>query len=448
MRKPEGEKGDLPGMGNRSDLERIGIKLLDTARTELYLAMRFMGPALMGLDLRMDLLARTVGTDAQFLRYNPVWLMQTYLEHPYILDRTYLHTVLHCLFRHMYGTDTHTDTELWNLCADIAVESVIDEMDYEVVRRTPSDFREEWYSLLSGRVGALTAERLYRYFEENPPDYVTLVKLSGEFLADDHVFWEMLEDEPDDGGGRNRDGAGLGTEQQWKKAAKRVASELRMSGKAGNLTGDLERLLSFDAGDRVLYRDLLKNFLIVREECRMDPDSFDYGFYNYGMELYGNMPLIEENESVESSRIRQLVVAIDTSASVSDGLVREFLSETAAMLFQKDSFFRKFEVHLVECDAAVRQDLVITDADTLDSYADGITLHGGGGTDFRPVFRYVEEQRKQGKLRDLSGLVYFTDGFGRYPDEAAPYVTAFVFPEEDPARTGEAPDWILKTYLR
>ena len=54
----------------------------------------------------------------------------------------------------------------------------------------------------------------------------------------------------------------------------------------------------------------------------MDPDSFDYVFYSYGLSLYGNMPLIEPQEVKEVYRIQEFVIVIDVSMSCSGELVR------------------------------------------------------------------------------------------------------------------------------
>ena len=54
-------------------------------------------------------------------------------------------------------------------------------------------------------------------------------------------------------------------------------------------------------------------------------------------------------------------------------------------------------------------------------------LKGGGGTDFRPVFSYVRELRRNKKVKKPAGLLYFTDGLGRYPEKAPDYKTAFLF---------------------
>ncbi|MDO5703140.1 MAG: VWA-like domain-containing protein, partial [Lachnospiraceae bacterium] len=222
---------------------------------------------------------------------------------------------------------------------------------------------------------------------------------------------------------------------------------IRESRKAGREPGMLDRILSFEMKERNTLRDVLSKFAVIREEVRVDPDSFDYGFYNYGMELFGNMPLIEENEYAESKRISELVIAIDTSASVSDETVRQFLNETASVLLQRDQFFRNFELHLMECDAAVHGDVIIRDAEEMRKYADGLALKGGGGTDFRPVFAEVERLRKQGALRNLKGLMYFSDGLGQYPASPPPYDTVFVLPRDDYEWERDIPDWVLKVYV-
>ena len=76
-------------MKTREQLEATGNKILNSVRTELYLSMRFMGPALGSLGFAMDLSTRTVGTDAVYIRFNPTYLLQTYIERPEILNRTY-----------------------------------------------------------------------------------------------------------------------------------------------------------------------------------------------------------------------------------------------------------------------------------------------------------------------------------------------------------------------
>ena len=68
------------------------------------------------------------------------------------------------------------------------------------------------------------------------------------------------------------------------------------------------------------------------------------------------------------------------------------------------------------------------------------------GTDFRPVFEYVEKLREERKLKNLKGLLYFTDGDGIYPEKATDYETAFVFYKEKSMHQ-KVPAWAVKLYL-
>ena len=88
------------------------------------------------------------------------------------------------------------------------------------------------------------------------------------------------------------------------------------------------------------------------------------------------------------------------------------------------------------CDAAVQTDIKITNRDEFEKAILNMTIKGGGGTDFRPVFAYVQDRQEQGELRNLQGLLYFTDGDGIYPKMPTGYHTAFLFTEKAVIPTG------------
>ena len=73
-------------------------------------------------------------------------------------------------------------------------------------------------------------------------------------------------------------------------------------------------------------------------------------------------------------------------------------------------------------------------------------LRGGGGTDFRPAFAYVDRLCAEKKFSNLRGLLYFTDGMGTYPAKRPAYDTAFLFLGErfDDANV---PPWAMKVVL-
>ena len=151
----------------------------------------------------------------------------------------------------------------------------------------------------------------------------------------------------------------------------------------------------------------------------MDPDTFDYTFYSYGLQMYGNMPLIEPQETKEVKKVAEFVIVIDTSMSCSQNLVRKFLEETYGILCEEDSFFKKTNIHILQCDETVQSDQKITSKEELKEYMEHLKLYGEGGTDFRPAFAYVDQMLENHEFEELKGLLYFTDGYGIYPGENA-----------------------------
>ena len=539
-------------MGNRVELDEMGKRILDASRTELYLSMRFLGPALHSLGWIMDLSTAFVGTDAAMIRFNPNYLFQLYVNRPRFLNRTYLHMILHCVFRHMFTAREKEDRELWNLASDIAVDAIIDSMEYRAVAELTPEYRQKWYSRLEEEIHVLTAERIYQYFIERKRNYLEEMQLAQIFAYDDHSFWERMEDEEENPSGENpgqkdsdnspsgntdskndsendsENDSGHGNDdpdskkdsqtgnkennkeenkeknsernarrqrpsgrqdeggnkdsdrrngdekndekngekntheksvrklkkienlnRQWKETSERMEAELLASGKeASQDRGSLDRILSISNRRRTDYREFLRKFAILREVTTIDPDSFDYGFYNYGLEVYGNMPLIEENEYREMNRIRTLVIAIDTSASCQEILVQRFLNETAAVLRNIGQFFSSSEVHIIECDEHVQDEIVVRDISDLEKYAESFHVKGGFGTDFRPVFSYIEEKRRTGEIRDMEALMYFTDGMGIYPEKPTDYDTAFVFFNDEELDDSKVPVWAMKLYIR
>ena len=138
-------------------------------------------------------------------------------------------------------------------------------------------------------------------------------------------------------------------------------------------------------------------------------------------------------------------MVVDTSYSTSGRLVTNFLKETFALLSQENSFFRTCKLHVLQCDEAVRDDIVITDERQLEGLFEDFKIRGGGGTDFRPAFAYVDDLIDQGEFKNLCGLLYFTDGKGIYPARKPEYKTAFLFLED--YEEDHVPAWAIRMRL-
>ena len=158
------------------------------------------------------------------------------------------------------------------------------------------------------------------------------------------------------------------------------------------------------------------------------------------------MPIIEPLEYKEVKKVNDFAVVVDTSASCSGEVIEKFLRQTFTLLKGRESFFRKVNIHIIQCDSKVQKDIAVDSLEHIDNIFNSFEVTGFGGTDFRPAFEYVDELIKTGKFKNLKGLIYFTDGEGIYPEKPTAYDTAFVF-FKDHYFDAEPPGWAIKIIL-
>ncbi len=418
-------------------LKQIGVQILSTTQNELYLSMRYLDVALGSMPFVMDPGISGLGTDGLAIYFDPRYLGGLFREDPQMVDRIYLHMVLHGVFRHMTRRKGR-DPRYYNLACEIAVESVIDGLNVRCVRRSRSWLRRETYRRLENEMKVLTAERIYDSLLDWKLSEQELAALEADFCTDDHSRWPKDDDKKTQ----------MAIENQWKDVSDEMETNLETFSKdAADAAGHFVDQLKVENRACMDYRNFLRKFSVLREEQEVDQDSFDYVFYTYGLSLYGNMPLIEPQETKEALRIEDFVIVIDTSMSVAGDLVKKFLKETYGVLSENNSYFRQVNIHLIQCDEQVHTDVKITCQEDLKDYMDRLQLFGEGGTDFRPAFAYVEELIEKKELTSLKGLLYFTDGKGIYPAKMPPYDVAFVFMEEE-YEDVNVPPWAMKLILR
>ena len=281
-----------------------------------------------------------------------------------------------------------------------------------------------------------------------------------EAERDVEAIEEELESAPEEDGGADdesdaaedaqaseetTDGEEPAAEKDWEDIAKQIEMNLETFSKEwGEEAGSLMANLAIANRKTYGYTEFLRKFMIVTEEMQMNMDEFDYVYYTYGMELYGNMPLVEPLEYKETDRVRDFAIVIDTSESVSGELVRKFITHTFDILKSSQDYATEVNIHLIQCDAKVQSDLKITNLRDIDQVMENFVIRGFGGTDFRPAFDYVEVLRKRGELRDMKGLIYFTDGLGQFPEKTPEFDAAFVFMDEEGRDIPPVPPWAMK----
>ncbi|MBQ3008058.1 MAG: hypothetical protein IJD80_00585, partial [Oscillospiraceae bacterium] len=236
--------------------------------------------------------------------------------------------------------------------------------------------------------------------------------------------------------------------EEWEDVAKHMDLDLEtFSKEAGSRVGDLLLNLRNVTREKYDYRAFLKKFASMGEKMMIDDDEFDYIYYTYGLTLYDNMPLVEPLEYKETNVVKEFVIAIDTSFSVHGDEVEAFLRKTYNILKAPESFSTRINLHIIQCDVKVQHDEKITSQAELVRYMSDMLLYGFGGTDFRPVFEYVDELIANKEFTNLKGLIYFTDGFGEFPQRAPSYKTAFAFISDDPMFDPVVPPWAIKLIL-
>ena len=464
---------------------KLAADILRLSRNTLLVNLRFMDLALNQLRPEAFEPLR-FASDGDGLFYDPLWVLKTYKDEQNAIVRAYLHAILHCVFKQMF-VHTLIDRDLWDLACDIAVEYVIDGLSLPSLSVKKEAYQRQVYSELQKDLKQLTAEKIYHYYRERKLTEKEQKVLRGAFAADDHVLWYMTEEQKNFMLGRKSDGKGDGDahddgsgegsitvnaalEERWGEIARRMQMDMesfsKMQGdKAGNMIQNLREVNR----ERYDYTAFLKKFAVLGEAMKINDDEFDYIYYTYGLQLYDKMPLIEPLENKDVKRIREFVIAIDTSGSVSGDLVQKFIQKTynilqstesffskinvhiiqcdANILQSTESFFSKINVHIIQCDAQIQEDKKITCREDFDRYLKEMKLHGMGGTDFRPVFEYVDELIRNKEFRNLKGLIYFTDGYGDFPAKKPDYDTAFVF-IDDGMNNYDVPPWAIKLVLQ
>ena len=427
------------------NLVELCVEILGRARNELYFNMHFLDLSLSSLGFEADwrLSGYGIGTDGFLIYYQPEYLANLFKKGRVWVNRGYLHMVFHCLFGHLdsrISLETKDDNQekLWNLACDVAMESIIDTLYQKCVYIHPSAQRREFYLRLKNRgLTVFTAEGIYRALREMNLSDREQNSLAAAFTVDNHSFWKKQQPPK----------AAMERQNRWKDNREKMQTAMETGSKdASDDSQSLLEQVQVENRERYDYKRFLRRFSVLKEEMQVDADSFDYGFYTYGLSLYGNMPLLEPMETKEIRRIEDFAIAIDTSMSCSGDLVRRFLEETYTILAESETYFRKINVHVIQCDDKIQSDAVITSQDEMKEYMENFTIQGQGGTDFRPVFEYIRILTAKRQFHKLRGLIYFTDGKGIFPVESPPYDTAFVFIKENYSDI-DVPAWAMKLIL-
>jgi len=187
--------------------------------------------------------------------------------------------------------------------------------------------------------------------------------------------------------------------------AEEAISLLEREFKKGEAPAYIERFFKLDYAGKVDWREELKLALdkYFRDDYTLLPPSKK--LLSYGIYLPSSI-----------SQTFRLVIAIDSSGSVDEVLLGEFLSEVNFLM----SLVQNYQIELLVCDDKIHSHKTFYSGDSLE-----VDLKGGGGTDFRPVFEYVQRE-----FDDVKLLLYFTDLEGFFPQKSPNYQVKWVTQKE------------------
>ena len=334
------------------------------ARTGMLIDFPFFGQLALRLKLVEDEGIPTLAVDGKNIFYNPTFVAGLSLQ---LTQSAMVHEVGHCIFEHISRRGPRNPKK-WNYAGDYVINAMIKDSYMPI--------GDSW--LFDPKFAGMSADEVYALLPDD------LDGLGGMPLD------EMVDGDP--------------TESEtiaidWEIATVQAAADAKAIGK---LPGSMERFLENMRQPEIDWRARLRRFVteINRDDyswSRMNRRMASYGFFLPGL---------------WSENMGEVVVAIDTSGSIDQATLNAFGSEVKAIV----DTVRPIKTTVIYCDATVNHVDEFLPNDQL-----YFKMHGGGGTDFRPPFKYMEN-----KSIKPAAFVYLTDMFGPFPSQPPDFPVMWV----------------------
>lgn len=368
-------------------------KQLVRARTALYIEDPFYGILSLRLKLVEDSSVKTLCVSHSTIYYNPNFVETL---SPALTKSAIAHEIGHIIYDH---TDRRCgrNPQKWNAACDYVVNDVLKNTEYtDGSGRTTKAFEigKDW--LYNPAFAGMTSDHIYTLLPDED---------GGDTAA---TALDTMQE--GDGQGDETAEERAASRLDWKVAATQAAS---IAKKQGKLPSNMERFVEAMVDNKVDWRARLRKFATeitkadtswTRPQRRLVP----FGYY---------LP------SLHSEAMGTFVSGIDTSGSIDNYTLQMFGAEIQAVRLATTPL----KMVNIYCDADVAH---VDEYDQTEELA--FEGRGGGDTDFRPVFDYVEKNDVKPAC-----LIYLTDGYGPFPDSPPPYPVLWVMTTDAVAPWGE-----------
>lgn len=352
---------------------------LTVARTQLVLRFPFFGVLALQLKLVEDqnLPFKTMAVDGKNLYYDPEFVNSCPRDR---LMAAVGHEVIHCALEHL-GRRGPRDPKKWNKAIDYATNLILDDAGLKIDK-------DRW--LYDPKFAGMSADEIYKLLPDEEGDEGDGAGSgSGQGVFDDHM--------PPAGGTADEREAVAAT---WRTATVQAAQAAQARGK---LPGSLRRLVDELLEPQVDWREKLAKFMHAGK-----------GYQNYNWMTPQRRMLVHKLvlPSMDGKQMGTVVAVSDDSGSIGAKELQTLASEIAGISISTQP---ERLIH-ISCDAAVNHVAEFSPTDTF-----VMESKGGGGTDFRPPFDYLDEH-------DITPqcLIYLTDGYGPFPEHPPSYPVLWV----------------------
>lgn len=348
------------------------LKRAEKQVIELVMTQPFFASLFLGLKRSLSDEVDTMATDGESLLINPEFVKD--LTDNEILG-VYIHEVLHVALGHPWrkGDRNHVKA---NMAMDYAINQIIEDL----IASGEKGISLPKGALIDPQYKGMSWEEIYARLPDQPP--------GGQGGGSGGGCGEVLDGanpvDPTTGKAKSNDDMVA----EWKGKLAQAAQAARMQ---GHLPAGIERFVDEVLSPKVPWRTVLRRFLT--EIVRNDYDWMKPDRRFLPQDLY--IPDIGDEEAAG-----EIVIAFDTSGSIDDQLLSEFMAEVRAI----QSDLKPSKTHCVACDAAIHNTAEFGPEDTII-----FSPQGGGGTSFEPVFDWVDD-----KQINCKALVYLTDLYGNH----------------------------------
>jgi len=350
---------------------------IEKAKAKLMLEHPYFGSIASALEISQSDDIEAFVSDGNSFRYNNEYLKTLTLEE---IEFTLANSAMHYALSHKSRINQREDW-LWQLATDYSINSMLVKNNM---------FAPDKINLDS-RFDTLYAEEIYAILESEIDEK--------EYKEQQEKFLQTKKEQVN--------------KSELESIDKEFLNQINKKMKEqGELPKDLKRLFPELYLDSIDWKSELHRYLNThaKEDYQFFPPNKKYIHQGFAL------PTLK-------SELLKVVVAIDTSGSIDSDLLAIFFAHFQSIM----ESFNSYEIDLIECDAKIQDHRVYYPGDLIEYKATG-----GGGTDFRVLFEYVEEN-----IPDCKILIYFTDGYGTFPQLEPLYDTLWVMPQKIEVAFGE-----------